>query len=100
MLLRQLTVSAEDAFAIGLADQVVDDAELSRAAQELARELAAGPTLAMGLTKQMLLASGEPSLERFLDQEVLVQSVLVRGDDHREGVAALSQRRQPHFRGR
>ena len=94
------TVPAAEALALGLADRVVADDDLARAAAAFAHELASGPTLALGLTKQLLRRSQDVDLEQFLEQEVLVQSILVRSDDHQEGVAALSQRRPPVFRGR
>ena len=100
LLMLGSTVPAAEALALGLADRVVADDDLARAAAAFAHELASGPTLALGLTKQLLRRSQDVDLEQFLEQEVLVQSILVRSDDHQEGVTALSQRRPPVFRGR
>jgi 2-(1,2-epoxy-1,2-dihydrophenyl)acetyl-CoA isomerase len=93
------TVAAQDALDIGLADRVVADADLAEASRELAQDLAQGPTLALGLTKMLLRRAHDLDLEQFLEHEVLVQSVLVRSDDHQEGVTALRARRAPEFRG-
>ena len=100
LLYRGRTVTAQHALEIGLVDKVVADADLSAAAAQLARDLADGPTMAIGATKQLLLRGSDVSLERFLGEEVLVQTALVRSEDHLEGVAAQAQRRTPTFRGR
>jgi 2-(1,2-epoxy-1,2-dihydrophenyl)acetyl-CoA isomerase len=94
------TVSPAEAVGFGLADRLVPDDELGAAADEMARQLAEGPTMALGLTKQLLLRSSTLDLETFLEFEVLAQSQLVRSADHIEGVRALTQKRVPRFRGR
>lgn len=93
------TVSSHEALDMGLADRVVADADLAEASHDLACELAQGPTLALGLTKLLLRRAHDLDLEQFLEHEVLVQSVLVRSEDHQEGVTALKARRAPEFRG-
>jgi 2-(1,2-epoxy-1,2-dihydrophenyl)acetyl-CoA isomerase len=100
LLFRGQTVTAEEAFQLGLADKVVPDDDLAEAAKELACELAEGPTLALGATKTLLRRGAELDLERFLDYEVLAQSMLVGTEDHREAVNAHGGRRAPKFRGR
>jgi 2-(1,2-epoxy-1,2-dihydrophenyl)acetyl-CoA isomerase len=100
LLLDGRTVAAEEALSLGLADNVVDPDELQATAETFARELAQRPTMAWGATKRLLARGGDSSLERFLDEEVLVQSGLVRTEDHAEGVRAHLERRSPEFRGR
>jgi 2-(1,2-epoxy-1,2-dihydrophenyl)acetyl-CoA isomerase len=100
VLLGGTTMTADEARTLGLADDVVPDADLASTAADLARELAEGPTMALGATKTLLRYGSELSLEQFLSQEVLFQSGLVRSEDHLEGVSALSERRTPQFRGR
>ena len=92
-------MSSHEALDMGLADRVVADADLAEASHDLACELAQGPTLALGLTKLLLRRAHDLDLEQFLEHEVLVQSVLVRSEDHQEGVTALKARRAPEFRG-
>jgi 2-(1,2-epoxy-1,2-dihydrophenyl)acetyl-CoA isomerase len=68
-------------------------------AEELAADLASGPTFAFGMAKKMF-AMANGSYEEFLDVESLVQPQLGQTDDHKEGVAAFKEKRQPKFKGR
>lgn len=94
---RQLDAAA--ALEVGLLDELVPQEDLLPRADALARELASGPTLALGLMKRMLHTSSETNLGSFLEEETLVQTMLVRASDHQEGVDALAARRPPDFRG-
>ena len=70
------------------------------AALELASEYAEGPTLALAMAKQMFASSVAPSLQQFLEIELLVQPALMQTSDHAEGTASFREKRQPRFTGR
>lgn len=93
-------VGAQELKSMGIALEVVPDAELLTRAQALARELADGPTWMYGLTKKMFQFMHTPTLEQLLDYEALMQTHVRLSEDHREGVAAFKEKRAPRFQGR
>jgi 2-(1,2-epoxy-1,2-dihydrophenyl)acetyl-CoA isomerase len=93
-------VEAPEALALGLVNHVVPDGELIAKAEELADDLATGPTFAFGLAKKLFNMASGPSYEDFLDYEAFVQPQLDQTEDHREGVAAFREKRKPNFVGR
>jgi len=92
-------VSAEQALSYGLVNRVVDDTDLAAEAAKLAAQLAAGPTRALGLTKRAFNHALLPHLEDVLDYEAHLQEAAGRTADHREGVKAFLEKREPVFRG-
>ncbi|MFY9615734.1 MAG: enoyl-CoA hydratase-related protein, partial [Candidatus Dormiibacterota bacterium] len=90
-------VGAEEALSIGLVNSVVPADDLAGAAQELAARLAAGPALAIGLTKQAMLRSENSSLPEILALEAELQSQCIVTDDFVEGVNAFLEKREPRF---
>jgi 2-(1,2-epoxy-1,2-dihydrophenyl)acetyl-CoA isomerase len=94
------TVESEEALALGLVQRIVPDDQVLDAALEQAREYAEGPTLALAMAKQMFASSVAPSLEQFLDIELLVQPALMQSSDHAEGTASFKEKREPRFTGR
>jgi 2-(1,2-epoxy-1,2-dihydrophenyl)acetyl-CoA isomerase len=66
---------------------------------ELGRELAAGPTRAYALTKQLVNNAAFASLDDQLDLEVEAQTQAGATADHLEGVRAFLGKRPPEFKG-
>ena len=92
-------IAAPEAEVMGLVTRVVEDADLAAETAALATELAAGPTAAIGLTKQLIGRSLESSLDEQLDEEARLQAIAAAGDDFAEGVAAFLEKRPPRFTG-
>lgn len=92
-------VKADEALRIGLVNRVVPDGELAGVVAELARKLANLPTLAIALTKRAINAAWNNDLDTQLEYEAELQATAGRSHDHREGVMAFLQKRNPRFTG-
>jgi 2-(1,2-epoxy-1,2-dihydrophenyl)acetyl-CoA isomerase len=83
----------------GIAHRAVPAAEVAETAEELAARLAAGPTVALGLTKGLLAAAPGHDLRRHLGDEAYAMELSSRSPDFREGMKAFAERRTPDFKG-
>lgn len=92
-------LSAQQAAGWGLIWKALPDADLMTEARSLAASLAAGPTLGLGLTKQLIQCAAEGTFDAQLDRERDSQQVAGRSADYAEGVAAFLEKRKPAFRG-
>lgn len=92
-------LDAKQAESIGLINKVVPAAELDRSAQEWGRRLAAGPTLALGLSKRLLDSSSSLTLEQAIEEEARCGHITYTTQDMREGIAAYLEKREPRFSG-
>ncbi|HEU5301245.1 MAG TPA: enoyl-CoA hydratase-related protein [Acidimicrobiia bacterium] len=93
-------VSGEEAAAWAIVHAMVAAAEVDAAAATLARRLAHGPTVALGLTKWLVHEGAGLDLERHLANEAFAMELSSRSADFREGMQALRERRDPDFDGR
>jgi 2-(1,2-epoxy-1,2-dihydrophenyl)acetyl-CoA isomerase len=100
MLIRGKVVPAPQALEWGLIGDLVPPDELAGAADALAAELAAGPTLVHALTKALVSDHLTSDLPRALAAEARTVELSLRGDDFKEGVRAFLGRRTPVFTGR
>ncbi|WP_029138609.1 enoyl-CoA hydratase/isomerase family protein [Nakamurella lactea] len=93
-------LDAQTARELGLVTEVVQPDALAEAAQALARRLAAGPPVALALTKQLLNRSFASSFADQLDAEASGSGVTTATADAREAFSAFAEKRDPVFRGR
>jgi len=100
MLILAEPLTADQALAAGLVTAVVDDAEVTAAAQELAARLAAGPTAAYAAIKAALAYSASHDLTESLENEARLQESLGRTADHQAATAAFLRKERPVFEGR
>lgn len=92
-------IGAEEAERWGLVSAVVDDDKLMDEAMRIAAKLAAGPTQALAMTRDLLTRSADNSLSEQLDLEREYQKRAGRLDDFKEGVDAFINKRKPSFKG-
>jgi 2-(1,2-epoxy-1,2-dihydrophenyl)acetyl-CoA isomerase len=93
-------IAAADALAIGLVNRVVPRAELDVVVDEWADRLAAGPTLALSMTKTLLNNAGSVSMQQALEDEARCQIVNAGTSDIVEAMKAFVEKREPKFEGR
>ncbi|MEU1401510.1 enoyl-CoA hydratase-related protein [Streptomyces sp. NPDC005728] len=93
-------VPAAEAERLGLVNRVVPDGELEKTAREWATRLAAGPTRALALTKQLVNASLDGDRAAAFAAEAAAQEINMTTEDAREGLRAFVERREAEFRGR
>jgi 2-(1,2-epoxy-1,2-dihydrophenyl)acetyl-CoA isomerase len=84
----------------GLVHRAVPPGEVDQVADELVATLAAGPTVALGLTKWLLHAGASLPLDDHLRNEGFAMEISSRSEDFREGLGAFKDRRAPDFKGR
>jgi len=93
-------ISAADAERLGIVNRVVAHDELDAFVDDWARRLAAGPPLALAMSKRLLANAHSVTLSEALDAEAMAQSVTIASQDTREGIGAFLQKRKPVFKGR
>jgi enoyl-CoA hydratase/carnithine racemase len=92
-------IDATEADRIGLVNRVVDDGLLDAFVDDWATRLAAGPPVALAMTKRMLNNSAQVTLEQALDDEGAAQTVNFGTKDTAEAMSAFLEKRAPKFSG-
>lgn len=90
---------AEAAAAMGLASEVVDDAEVEPRALQLANQLAALPPTAVRFIKEAVLQGMNLDLDAGLQFERKSFQLLFSTADKTEGIRARLEKREPRFSG-
>lgn len=90
-------IDADEADRIGLINRVVHDALIDAFVDDWAARLAAGPPLALLMTKRMLNNSAHVTLEQALDDEGAAQGVNLSNQDAAGALSAFLEKREPRF---
>lgn len=100
LLVLGTTIDGRTAVEWGLGHRAVPAADVDATADALAVQLAAGPTVSLGLTKWLLHTSAEHTLDAHLRDEAFAMELSSRSEDFKEGLKAFVEKRDPGFSGR
>ena len=93
------TMSAEDAYQMGLVSKLVDDADVLATAIAYADKIANLPPIAIAQIKEVILAGADAPLGAALTLERKALQILFASRDKAEGMTAFLEKRAPHYRG-
>jgi enoyl-CoA hydratase/carnithine racemase len=94
------TLSAKESLDLGLANEVVPDAELMDRARAVAAEIAANAPLAVQSAKRLMRMGLEETFNDHVHHVYLQFLQLVRTQDFREGMTSFLEKRPADFKGR
>ncbi|MEU6272494.1 enoyl-CoA hydratase-related protein [Streptomyces populi] len=100
LLLFPRSISAQEAYELGIANRLVPAAELRAEAEKVARALASGPTLAYAALKESVAFGLTHSLEETLEKEDELQGRAGASEDHTIAVQAFVNKQKPEYLGR
>jgi len=92
-------VYAEEAQAMGLVNQVVDDENVLEAALELAGDIAKAPPVTVRYMKRAVKQAATMDLPSHLDLVSSHMTVVTSTQDYREALAAIVEKRSPSYKG-
>ncbi|MEV6651308.1 enoyl-CoA hydratase-related protein [Streptomyces sp. NPDC051219] len=100
LLLFPRSISAQQAYELGIANKLVPEADLAEEAAAVARTLAEGPTAAYAAIKESLAYGAGHSLSDTLDKEDDLQTRAGSSEDHAIAVQAFLDKAKPRYLGR
>ncbi|MEV7325785.1 enoyl-CoA hydratase-related protein [Streptomyces sp. NPDC093970] len=100
LLLFPRSISAQDAYELGIANRVVPAADLRAEGEKVARKLAEGPTVAYAALKEAVAFGLTHSLDETLDKEDELQARAGASEDHGIAVQAFVNKEKPKYLGR
>jgi len=93
-------MEADEGYRLGFLNKLVDEDELESTTMEMARKIAAGPPIAIRLSKLMLYKGLEFDLETALKMAAAAETITLTSYDHGEGTQAIRESRKPFYEGR
>ena len=91
-------LEADEAYRLGFLNRLVDEEELEATTISMAERIAAGPPIAIRLSKLMLYKGLEFDLETAMKMAAAGETITLTSQDHVEGVTAFRQKRAAEYR--
>jgi len=93
------TLSADEGLAWGFFNDLYPSADLLTRTQELATQLASGPTFAHAMTKKLLHQEWAMGLDEAIEAEAEAQAICMQTRDFQRAYESFSTRQRPVFQG-
>jgi enoyl-CoA hydratase len=100
LILTGKMISAEEAKALGLVNEVYAAEELMPKALELAGQIAEKSPIALQAAKEAVKTAARANLREGLDREIDLFALCFASEDKEEGVRAFLEKRKADFKGR
>jgi enoyl-CoA hydratase len=100
MILTGKSISADEAYRIGLVNRVVPPESLMEEAKRIATEIASKPPISIRSAKEAILKAQDTTLEVGLEFERKAFYMLFATEDGKEGMKAFLEKRKPTFKGK
>ena len=91
-------LEADEAYRLGFLNRLVSEEDLESTTMEMAERIAAGPPIAIRLSKLMLYKGLEFDLETAMKMAAAGETITLTSQDHIEGVAAFREKRDAEYR--
>ena len=88
-----------EAFAHGVVSRVVPADQLDDTVWEMARKIAAAPTVTVKLARRVIRHLADPQIRTSMADELIFQTFLNKSDDYAELRAARAEGREPRYTG-
>ncbi|UCD56924.1 MAG: enoyl-CoA hydratase/isomerase family protein, partial [Candidatus Hydrogenedentota bacterium] len=93
-------IQGDEALKLGIANRVLPLDQLLPGAMKFAKQMAAGPTVAIALAKLGVHRGLEGGIDAILEYEALAQSLIRTTGDAHEAISAFLEKREPKFQGK
>lgn len=100
MILTGKSISAEEAYRMGLVNKIVPVESLMDEAKKIASEIASKPPISVRAAKEAILRAQDTTLEVGLEFERRAFYLLFATEDGKEGMKAFLEKRKPVFKGK
>jgi len=100
MILTGKSITADEAYRIGLVNHVVPPESLMEEAKKIATDIASKPPISIRSAKEAILKAEDTTLEVGLEFERKAFYMLFATEDGKEGMKAFLEKRKPTFKGK